>query len=694
MAIPRSSSGGTRKVTGQTHLYMEIAGGHRGEFWPEDLIVIKDEAHFLCDRAEPERTDPDDPDIQSLLAHIEAHGVPGEPIFWQEPPDANGKVKTYMVDGRRRLVCWELRNQRLKAEGLTPEKFGGLIRNDLSPTQLRELVAAANKPGKPPSLAQKMRQARGLVDEYRREAKLLGRKMPSDSVFHERAATHFRGADGQTVARWLQVPRFTLEAQALVLQERAPLEVVDDLAQMSPEQQVEAVNLALKAEDPKLAKLAVETFARNLTRPKAEPASDTETSGTEGGTEGGEPAPKRTSRSAKEWSALRTVVEAHSCDPDDQVTQAVRSTTQNILQWQRCDLDLPGLLAALGYPVAEKEQRDEPVPVSVRTNEEKAAYDAKVLAILQENAGRMAAQEIGALAGGLPDQVRRSLTRLVEAGYVECEGQASATRYWAMEGATLTPKERPEPVAASTKTREDRVVYDAKVLEVLRSHGGQMSSQEIGEAAGGLPDQVRRSLARLVEAQRVDRDGKGMGMRYWAVDAPTSASPLRPAAPNLQTSKGRDAFDARVLGVLQELEEATAEQIYQKLGGALRSAVVSLGRSVAAHKVSLHEGRYRLVSVDTPSVQDAAQEYDAIVLGCLEKLGGQSVKAKVLREAADHVLQQKNLPERSRNAFLSAATRLKEAGKITSNGINNGTTYSLAAPPERTVVLDDRGRCR
>ncbi|MFO7567797.1 MAG: hypothetical protein R6X02_34475 [Enhygromyxa sp.] len=67
--------------------------------------------------------------------------------------------------------------------------------------------------------------------------------------------------------------------------------------------------------------------------------------------------------------------------------------------------------------------------VNTRTPEGRKAYDAAVLAVVEESDRPIKAPEITARVGGTALQVRKSLARLIDLGKVTWEGKARGMRY-------------------------------------------------------------------------------------------------------------------------------------------------------------------------------------------------------------------------------------------------------------------------
>jgi hypothetical protein len=66
----------------------------------------------------------------------------------------------------------------------------------------------------------------------------------------------------------------------------------------------------------------------------------------------------------------------------------------------------------------------------------------------------------------------------------------------------------------NTRTAAGRREYDNRVLEFVRNSDEAVSATEIRNHVGGTSLQVRKSVARLIEAEQVTWQGKARGTRY------------------------------------------------------------------------------------------------------------------------------------------------------------------------------------
>ena len=70
----------------------------------------------------------------------------------------------------------------------------------------------------------------------------------------------------------------------------------------------------------------------------------------------------------------------------------------------------------------------------------------------------------------------------------------------------------------NTRTAQGRREYDNRVYDYILAAEEPVSATEIRNTIGGTSLQVRKSVARLIEAERVTWQGKARGTRYSAVE--------------------------------------------------------------------------------------------------------------------------------------------------------------------------------
>lgn len=73
------------------------------------------------------------------------------------------------------------------------------------------------------------------------------------------------------------------------------------------------------------------------------------------------------------------------------------------------------------------------------------------------------------------------------------------------------------PDEVNTRTAAGRREYDAYVLEFIQESEDAVSATEIRNHVGGTSLQVRKAVARLIEAECVTWQGKARGTRYSAI---------------------------------------------------------------------------------------------------------------------------------------------------------------------------------
>ncbi len=71
-----------------------------------------------------------------------------------------------------------------------------------------------------------------------------------------------------------------------------------------------------------------------------------------------------------------------------------------------------------------------------------------------------------------------------------------------------------EPEEVNTRTAAGRREFDARVLAFVENAKDHVSATEIRNHVGGTSLQVRKSVARLIESERVTWHGKARGTRY------------------------------------------------------------------------------------------------------------------------------------------------------------------------------------
>lgn len=67
-----------------------------------------------------------------------------------------------------------------------------------------------------------------------------------------------------------------------------------------------------------------------------------------------------------------------------------------------------------------------------------------------------------------------------------------------------------------TRTAAGRQAYEDSVFTALKASGGGVSAKEIRREVGGTPDQARRALNRLIEADKIKYTGQAAGTKYTA----------------------------------------------------------------------------------------------------------------------------------------------------------------------------------
>ncbi len=90
----------------------------------------------------------------------------------------------------------------------------------------------------------------------------------------------------------------------------------------------------------------------------------------------------------------------------------------------------PKSSAKMGRPAKRDDADSE--SVNTRTEEGRTAYDDAVFSFVQENGGRVSANQIRSACGGNGDQCRKSTARLLESSRLGYEGVARGTKYFVL----------------------------------------------------------------------------------------------------------------------------------------------------------------------------------------------------------------------------------------------------------------------
>ncbi|PRP93500.1 KAP family P-loop NTPase fold protein [Enhygromyxa salina] len=127
----------------------------------------------------------------------------------------------------------------------------------------------------------------------------------------------------------------------------------------------------------------------------------------------------------------------------------------------------------------------------------------------------------------LKEETLRVLQMLEERGFRELTTREHSQRinpssYWVVDGddeertvAMLRDEWKSSTNGPDTRSDSGRARYDARVLQYLRSRGGEfVPAREVQEHVGGNKPQVRRALNRLIESGEATYTGRARGTRY------------------------------------------------------------------------------------------------------------------------------------------------------------------------------------
>jgi hypothetical protein len=149
--------------------------------------------------------------------------------------------------------------------------------------------------------------------------------------------------------------------------------------------------------------------------------------------------PKREERKEDMEKVLMTVLIA-LCGDENTTLGTVRQFVESDFGKEAGEMSLNEFLAlsdGASAPKAKRGKAPKKAPkakasgkVNTRTEEGRQAYDASVLAFVKKEK-ECQAIHVRAACGGSPDQARKALNRLIEAGEITYEGKARATKYLA-----------------------------------------------------------------------------------------------------------------------------------------------------------------------------------------------------------------------------------------------------------------------
>lgn len=221
-------------------LYLARASGNTSWYMPGDVVLVTDKKHFLYD----ERAN--DPPDREMIDSIKMFGVLQPPIVTKQVDD-HGHAYMACGVGRQRFKCAEAAAAELKAEGkLLPGKRPGhiecIVRNDFTPEEWREVIIHENLKRREETFKNKVSKAERLLAAYKDEAEAEGSAW-SEKAALRRVAGHF-GVTVSVIERWFVVRKLAPAARKAVIAGEVALGLVDDLKDMSPENQEKAVNKA------------------------------------------------------------------------------------------------------------------------------------------------------------------------------------------------------------------------------------------------------------------------------------------------------------------------------------------------------------------------------------------------------------------------------------------------------------------
>lgn len=209
-------------------------------YLPGDAVLVKDRKHPLFD----ERVN--DPPDREMIESIKLFGVLQPPLVTRCVDD-EGKPYIGVIVGKQRFINARVAEEELAKEGKQipgrkPGHIECIMRNDFTPEELREVIIHENLKRREETFKNKVAKAERLLAAYKAEAEAEGAAW-SEAAAMRRVAGHF-GVTASVVKRWLEVRKLAPAARKAVITGEVALGLVDDLKDMSPENQEKAVDKA------------------------------------------------------------------------------------------------------------------------------------------------------------------------------------------------------------------------------------------------------------------------------------------------------------------------------------------------------------------------------------------------------------------------------------------------------------------
>ena len=85
---------------------------------------------------------------------------------------------------------------------------------------------------------------------------------------------------------------------------------------------------------------------------------------------------------------------------------------------------------------------------------------------------------------------------------------------WAEGGSVKAAKRKPRAGKYATRTKDGREEIDNAVFKAVRAARKPVRAEDVKDAIGTTPAQLRRSLARLVAAKKLKRSGNARATTY------------------------------------------------------------------------------------------------------------------------------------------------------------------------------------
>lgn len=203
-----------------------------------DVVISTDPSSPFYDERAMEPVSPE------MVEDVYNLGVHTPPIMCQRPGPGGTKL-VFTVAGRSRFFAGALANEMRVARGEKPRVIECKLRNELSDTEIREIIVSENEQRRADSVKNKIAKATRLYKAEQERCKAEGEQFNATAVC-KRLAMPF-GVPASTFKRWIEVPALSDAARGAIYHGKVPLAQVDELKKMTAADQATAVKAACEA---------------------------------------------------------------------------------------------------------------------------------------------------------------------------------------------------------------------------------------------------------------------------------------------------------------------------------------------------------------------------------------------------------------------------------------------------------------